>query len=237
MLSRALGVELDEPSIEEENGLYNVWLSALPTLKASYSKRSVSKENGSSGDALCAFLGGERSFYLICDGMGTGKAASLTSNMCVSFLEAMLPLTNDTEVCLGALNSFVRAKGGELSSSVDLLQVDNFTKEATFYKSGACPSLIKRGERVFTIASKTAPIGIMKRLDCERLSFTFESGDIAVMISDGALSKKGDFSYIEELLKSSAKSEPTLLSEEIVNNFLESNEQLDDLSVFVIRFD
>ena len=237
VLSRALGVELDEPTIEEENGLYNVWLSALPTLKSSYSKRSVSKENGSSGDALCAFLGGERSFYLICDGMGTGKQASLTSNMCVSFLEAMLPLTNDTEVCLGALNSFVRAKGGELSSSVDLLQVDNFTKEATFYKSGACPSLIKRGERVFTIASKTAPIGIMKRLDCERLSFTFESGDIAVMISDGALSKKGDFSYIEELLKSSGESEPTLLSEEIVNSFLGSNEQLDDLSVFVIRFD
>ena len=149
----------------------------------------------------------------------------------------MLPLTNDTEVCLGALNSFVRAKGGELSSSVDLLQVDNFTKEATFYKSGACPSLIKRGERVFTIASKTAPIGIMKRLDCERLSFTFESGDIAVMISDGALSGKGDFSYVEELLKDSCEAEPTLLSEEIVNKFLESNEQVDDLSVFVIRFD
>ena len=89
----------------------------------------------------------------------------------------------------------------------------------------------------FTVTSKTAPIGIMKKLDCERLSFTFESGDIAVMISDGALSGKGDFSYIEELLKNSCEVLPTALSEEIVNKFLESNEQLDDLSVFVIKFD
>ena len=237
VLGGALDVIFDEPTLEEKGEIPCALLCALPNHKTSYSKRSISKEAESNGDTLCAFGGGERSYYLICDGMGTGHGAHITSSMCASFLEAILPVTRETKACLSVINSFVRAKGGELSSTVDLLEIDNFTGAASFYKSGACASLIKRGERVFSITSKTAPVGIMKRLDCEMLSFTFESGDIAVMISDGALSGKGDFSYIEALLKETDACEPSALSEQIVNEFLKNGEQTDDLSVLVISFE
>lgn len=237
VLSDALAVQFDEPSVISSGELSSAELFSLPPHKTSYSKRSVSFGDGPCGDTLCAFGGGGRSFYLICDGMGTGHGAHLTSNMCASFLSSMLPITSETEACLGVINSFVRAKNGEHSSTIDLLEIDNVTREASFYKSGACVSLIKRGERVFSLASKTAPIGIMKRLDCERLSFTFESGDVCVMVSDGALSKKGDYSYIQNLLENTKATEASDLSEEIINEFLANNEQTDDLSVLVIYFE
>ncbi len=237
ILSGALSVSFDEPTIEAKSEAATVELSMLPRYKTSYSKRSISKKDESNGDSLSAFGGDGRSFFLIADGMGTGRGAHLTSNMCASFLSSMLPVAKETEPCISALNSFVRAKCGELSSSLDLLEIDSISGEAAFYKSGACASFIKRGERVFTLCSKTAPIGIMKKLDCQRLSFTFESGDICIMISDGLLGTKGDFSYIEKLLEKSDLCEVSALSEEIVNEFLKNNEQTDDLSVLVIRID
>ncbi len=237
VLEKALGVSLDEPRVSTSEDLSSVELCALPNHKTSYSKRSIPKEQGANGDTLCAFGGGERSYYLICDGMGTGRGAYLTSYMCASFLEAVLPTTKNTRACLNAISSLVRAKDGEYSSSVDLLEIDNYTANASFYKSGACASLIKRGERVFSISSKTAPIGIMKKLDCEMLSFSFESGDIAVMISDGALSGKGDFSYIETLLKDIDTEDASEISKKIADEFLSKNEQTDDLSVLVICFE
>lgn len=236
-LSASLGVHFDEPTVFSSSETSSVELSMLPPHKTSYSKRSISKNDKYSGDTLCAFGGGEHSFYLICDGMGTGHYAHITSSLCASFLSSLLPVVEETESCLSVINSFVRAKSNELFTTVDLLKIDNVSGEASFFKSGACVSLIKRGEHIFSLSSKTAPIGIMKKLDCQRLSFTFESGDICVMISDGALSKRGDHSYIEALLKKTVASEPSALSEEIVNEFLKNNEQSDDLSVLVIFFE
>ena len=98
-------------------------------------------------------------------------------------LQRVEKLASQPEICCG-LNSFASAapildgkapccaKSLECSSSVDLLEIDLASAEASLTKSGAAPSFIKRGENVFRLHSKTAPIGIMKALDAERLDFS-----------------------------------------------------------------
>jgi serine phosphatase RsbU (regulator of sigma subunit) len=100
------------------------------------------------------------------------------------------------------LNNFVRAKALESSSSVDLLEIDLLNGNACLVKSGAAPSFIKRGTNVFRLHSRTAPIGIMKELDGEKLDFSKREGDIVVMISDGIASDERDSKFLVDLLSS-----------------------------------
>ena len=100
------------------------------------------------------------------------------------------------------LNNFVRAKALESSSSVDLLEIDLLSGASCLVKSGAAPSFIKRGTSIFRLHCRTAPIGIMKELDAEKLDFNLKDGDIVVMISDGVASDERDSKFLVDFLSS-----------------------------------
>jgi stage II sporulation protein E len=70
---------------------------------------SVPKGEFPNGDSAISFKTDDgREYFLICDGMGSGKSANLTSNMCVSFLERILSVSSEKELALSMLNNFVR---------------------------------------------------------------------------------------------------------------------------------
>ena len=94
----------------------------------------------------------------------------------------------------------MRAKGTECSSTLDLFALDLISGQGCFVKSGACPSFIKRGNNVFKLQSKTAPIGIMKRADAEELAFSVEKGDICVLVSDGVIASKHDVHWVMQYI-------------------------------------
>lgn len=237
-LSFELGIRLSEPTILENDSLSVIEIETLPLYKTSFASLSTPKDGEINGDAVSSFKSEDgREYFLICDGMGSGKNASLTSNMCVSFLEKILTVSCEKELCLSMLNNFVRAKGVECSSSVDLLEINLSSGESCFLKSGAAASFIKRGERVFKLQSKTAPIGIMKKLDAEKLSFSFEIGDICVMVSDGISSEKQDSSWLFSLLSESDEQSPEVLCQRIMAEAKRDGEIKDDMSVLVIRFE
>ena len=236
-LSKELGIRLGEPVLTENGGFATVEITTLPLYETTHSVLSVPEGGEPNGDSVSCFKTDDgREYFLICDGMGTGKSAALTSGMCVSFLEKILEISNEKETALSMLNNFVRAKGVECSSSVDLLEIDLSSGDACFLKSGAAPSFIKRGERVFKLQSKTAPIGIMKRLDCEKLSFNFEVGDVCVMISDGAISDKSDGGWLRDYLKTCPKNADTIASD-ILNEASRRANGRDDISVLVVIFE
>ena len=174
---------------------------------------------------------------MICDGMGTGDEARLTSEMCTNFLEKILKVSSEKEIALSILNNFVRSKNMECSSSVDLLEIDLIGRGASFLKSGASPSFIKRGEKVFRLLSKTAPVGIMRNLDAERLSFHFEKGDICVMLSDGVASGKGDTHWINNYLMETESTDTDVIANEILDLAKIHNKSQDDTRVIVILFE
>lgn len=230
------GVCLDAPMMENGDAfaMIKVRVKAPFTVK-SYKSTSVIEGGEINGDTVTTFEGCDNKQYmLICDGMGSGKEAGLTSGASCDFLEKILCVTSEKRLALSMLNSIIRAKGTECSTTVDLLEIDLVSAEGRFLKSGASPSFIKRGDKVFKLQSKTAPIGIMKRLDAELLSFNLAKGDICVMVSDGVVSGKSDQGWLIDMLKEADAEKIEMLPEQIIKSAKEKNRIKDDMSVLAV---
>lgn len=138
------------------------------------------------GDSYASFEGKDDYYYfLISDGMGSGADAAMTSGMCVTFLKTMLSAGNPIPVVLEMLSELLRAKKPECFATVDLLRVDLLSGDASFFKSGAAPSYVLRDGRLFKLSSRSMPVGIVKKMNTERIDFSLEAGDVIVMLSDG----------------------------------------------------
>ena len=200
-MERALAIPLKDADIEENDGYTILTMERENRFRVDASVESLPRDkNEVNGDSYSCFEAGPYQYMVICDGMGSGQSARITSQLCVDMLSKMLPATRDKVSLLSMLNSLVRAKSEECSSTVDLFEFDLITGEGKFVKSGACPSFVKRGKCVYTLQSKTAPIGIMKRLDAEELSFSLHKGDICVMLSDGVVESAQDVKWITQYL-------------------------------------
>lgn len=203
-LEGALDSPLDTPTITEVDALSEIVIASAPSLCVKSAKSVLSASDGEqNGDTLCELSTTDNKFYsLLCDGMGSGRDAYITSDMCAEFMRRLLPVCKSKELSMCMLNNFIRARGLECSSSVDLLEIDLLSGSACLIKSGAAPSFIKRGSSVFRLHSRTAPIGIMKELDAEKLDFNLREGDIVIMISDGIASDERDSKFLVDYLSS-----------------------------------
>ena len=216
-MEKALGISLKEPQTEESDECVVLTMESENRLRAECAAISYPLEKeGVNGDSNISFEADHRQYMLICDGMGSGQDAHLTSELCVELLSKMLRVTDEKQAVLSMLNNLIRAKNTECSSTVDLLEINLLSGEGRLVKSGACPSFVKRGTSVFKLQSKTAPLGIMKGLDAEELSFNVEKGDVCVMVSDGVISSKQDVHWLMEYLKEFSGSDPQTLCKGIM---------------------
>lgn len=200
-MEQSLAIPLKEAETTENDGYTILTMERENRFRVELFAESAPKDkNEVNGDSYACFEAGAHQYMVICDGMGSGMSAGLTSRLCVDMLSKMLSATGDTVSVLSMLNSIVRAKSEECSSTVDLFEFDLITGEGRFVKSGACPSFVKRGKNVYTLQSKTAPIGIMKRLDAEELNFSLNKGDVCVMMSDGVAESAQDVKWITKYL-------------------------------------
>ncbi|MBO5261797.1 MAG: SpoIIE family protein phosphatase [Clostridia bacterium] len=216
-MEKGLGLSLNEAELFETDGYTTLKLKSKNNFKleAEYQTYTVG-EDGLNGDSFAMFTYGQKQYMVICDGMGSGRDAHLTSELCVELLEKMLSVSEDKGTVLSMLNSLIRAKNTECSSTVDLFELDLISGDGKLVKSGACPSFIKRGDNVFKLQSKTVPIGIMKSLDAEELAFTVSRGDICVMVSDGAVPSKQDTHWLKQYLIDYKGTDPHELSQGIM---------------------
>ena len=107
-------------------------------------------------------------YSLLCDGMGSGTSAALTSALSTTFLSRMLQGGMRADTALRMLNAFLAARSTreiESSTTVDLLEIDRITGEASLFKCGAAPSFLLRRGEVTRFFSHTAPVGILESLD------------------------------------------------------------------------
>ncbi len=176
-----------------------ITLHTLPKLRADYVHRSVAATESAPvrqakrtvcGDTLRLFEGEDGMFYaLLCDGMGSGRNAALTSGSCAVFLERVLRTGVSVHTALRMLNQYLLSRStspeDECSSTIDLFALDLYTGKARFIKSGAAPSLILRDGRLFRLSSHTVPIGILHAIDAQVIPFDVKPGDHILMMSDG----------------------------------------------------
>ena len=191
------------------------------------------------GDHIALFKSDNACFYaLISDGMGSGAEASLTSDICALFLEKMLSAGNRVELSVRMLNSLIRQKnsgtGDECSATVDLMELDLMSGQAIFAKSGASPTYVVRGGKVYKLRSRTLPIGILKDSDPQLLRFRMHPGDVVVMVSDGVTGGNDECPWLIDLLSDPLPESMNHLRLKILRQAIASGSP-DDLSAIAVR--
>ena len=246
-LSEVLGFSLGEAEftpIPNGGGLCDLRLPSMRVYRvrsafASRSARRGGRAEGLCGDSVALFESGDgRSFALLSDGMGSGRSAAHLSGICTVFLRQMLSGGGDTGVILRMLNDFLSAGAeGESSATVDLLDLDLYSGEASFWKSGAAPSFVLREGNVFKLTSRTAPAGILPEADVQRTVFRLYPGDVVVMISDGVADGGEEAELLETMLGEIGTDEELGRAAERIADGMpsaEDGEESDDRSVILV---
>ena len=208
------------------------------TVECAYAS-AVGNREAVSGDTVMAREADDGHFYaLISDGMGSGEEARESSQLVSSLLFSALDFGAGKQTLMKLLNSIMLSRGKECSATVDLFSFDLYSGEACFIKSGAAPSYIKRGEggSIFRIRSRTAPLGLRRELDAERIKVELSGEDLIIMLSDGVSQSAEDSPWLLDLLSSPLGSKSLKeYAEQIISAAIKCSSASDDMTVCVAR--
>ena len=201
-IEEAAGMRLSVPEFYKREKIALFEAQRAPEYSVEYAAESLIAENSEvSGDTEGSVSLDDGYFYsLISDGMGTGELAREASCFVRDFVFNALTSGVSETAALNTLNSILRMRDNECSATLDLLRFDLFSGEAMFLKSGAVASFVKRGDSIFKIRSESAPLGLMKNVDAERIRMEIKAGDMVVMFSDGVLDSPDSAVFISEIL-------------------------------------
>ena len=238
-IEEAIGVSLGTPEYFRRGKMVLMECSAKRKLSISIAVAGMAGSDGEvSGDTVSHFETDSEYFYaLISDGMGSGEVAKETSLFVSDLLREILPIGTAKEALLHMLNLTVKARKEECSATVDLLEVDLISGEATFIKSGAAPSFVKRGSSIFRIRSQTAPIGLLSSIDSEKIKVDIREGDYVVMLSDGVADEADDAPWLLLLLGEPPKSNLQDYANLILAEAIKNTSAKDDMSVVVMKIE
>ena len=189
-----------------------------------------------SGDSVKLFESNDLFAYgLISDGMGSGTQAKRTSEFVCDFLTVSLDGASSYSTLMNMLNAIIRRGKEECGVTVDLFSLDLMSGEATFIKSGAVSSYIKRKGALFRIKSETMPLGLIKKIDAEKISVNVKEDDYVIMMSDGVSESVEDTPWLIEFLNASHFNELSEYAQAILREAQNRGKGSDDMTVLVMK--
>ena len=248
VLSKVLG----QPMIKQRNmcaNLNNVDVCVQKyitqrkyTVKIGVAK-TAKKNSTASGDSQTFFELQDGKFLVaLSDGMGSGSKAEYGSQFVIKMLEKFLTSGFDKKIAVELINSLMVLKSNEdFFSTMDLSVLNLYSGKLEFLKVGACPTYIKKENKVEIIKSESLPVGILNDADIDLYNTDLVSGDILVMITDGILESNSEVVNKEEALKEMLKNITTdnpqkiadlIIGESVDNDFGYAK---DDMTVMVVK--
>lgn len=236
---KALNARLSSPEFSIDGACVSASMHSVPLITLTAGKYCLqSGRDVESGDSVCHFENEEGYFYtLVSDGMGSGREAAQTSGISAAFLKKLLSAGCPMRSALEMLNCFIRSASGECFATVDLMEADCYTGRARFIKSGAAPTFIIREGRIYRIHSKTIPVGIMRALDAEAVSFDLHAGDTVIMMSDGVTGSFEESPWLYSLLSDGIEDvgSPSVIARLIAEAAAENTGREDDITVCAVK--
>lgn len=236
-LEHAAGIRYETPLFEMKQDCVTMTVHSAPSFAVSWGRGQNKKESEDvGGDVMNVFQSRDNYFYaLLSDGMGSGREASVTAQICAMFVQQMLIAGNAVAVTLEMLNHFLRSRQTECTTTVDLLQIDLLNGRAAFIKSGAAASYLIRGEKLYRIRSQTPPVGILEDLHARQTVFDLAVGDRIVLLSDG-IADGEEAGWLGEVLIYDASEDPGIMAQRIIHRAAQKNGTArDDLSALVLQ--
>ncbi len=230
------GRELELPEIEN----YDSYARFVYKEKAEYKIVSAGVQfnaNGEkySGDSFSTFQDNNGYFYaVICDGMGTGTKAAISSNLAVTLLEKLIKAGFGIKSSINTVNtSLISKSGDECSVTLDLVVFDLFTGRVEFYKCGASDTVVKRNGKIVDVGFSSLPLGIINSLDVGCGSGMLGVGDVMIVHSDGV--REEDIDYLKRGLKSFDNGNVRNFTTELCENIRRYQpEKNDDMTVLTL---
>ncbi len=189
-----------------------------------------------SGDSVGFFETDELySYGVISDGMGSGEVAKRTADFTLEFLKRVSNSGASLDTAVHMINSVIRRQAEECSVGLDVFLFDTLSSEAAFIKSGAAASYVKRSASLYRIKSETMPVGVIKRVDAEKVKVSVKEGDIVIMTSDGICEPSSDAPWLVEYLNRDSKEDLEAYARGIIETAKKYNKKRDDMSVIVMQ--
>ncbi len=197
--------------------------------------QSSAKGEKYSGDTFSTFEDKNGLFYaVICDGMGTGTKAALSSGLAVTLLEKLIKGGFGIKAAINTVNTTLISKSGdECSVTLDLTVIDLFTGHTEFYKCGAADSIVKKNGRIIDVSFSSLPLGIISKTDVGCGTGTVSENDVIVMFSDGV--RDEDKPYLKKSLKAFSGDGVRSFTNDVCENIRRyQGENNDDLTVLTL---
>lgn len=241
-LSAAAGLRLCRPNRGEAECDGRVLLMEAEPLSVSVGIASLKKKGEPvSGDRGTYFKTEQGVLcILLSDGMGSGESAARESVAVVRILERFLRAGVDPAVAMKMLNSMMLLKNDDSwgFATVDLMTIDLFTGESTFYKYGAAPSYVRSGKTVKRIRSETLAAGL--RVGDEALpdvvKLRLKPGCLALIASDGVIAETDD-AWLRQYIAGCDASDTKSVARGALQGALKQYGCGDDMTVLAIRVD
>ena len=238
-LEKVLGTALREGE-HQDDGRY-MFHQAEP-FKAVASVFGKSKDGEAvSGDAGTWFRRDDGLLcILLCDGMGSGRAARDESSLAVRLLQNFLKAGVEAETALRTVNSALALKGEETGgcTTVDLLTIELYTGLCSVYKFGAAGTYLRRKGAVSKIKGSPLPAGILSGEDVrpEITRFPAAPGDWILLLSDGVVAGQDD-TWLCQLLEESQGKTPGEMVQAVIQKSAGEQSGADDSTVIAVQLE
>ena len=235
-IERALGAPLGTPQYFRKDEMVLMECRPERRFEIESATASLTGEGAEvSGDVVRCFTEGQHFYAVLSDGMGTGRAARGTASFVSEYFERLAAVGSSHATALSLLNHFLRARDEECSATVDLFEFDLIRGDGQFLKCGAAPSFIKRGTSLFRIRSESAPIGLLRAVDTERVRVEVRCDDIVLMLSDGVCESPEDAPWLLELLGKAPPRRMQEYAESILSAAVKHHGRKDDMTVLALK--
>lgn len=190
-LSEITNCDIADPAVTSNGNFVRLVFCEKPRYQLTYAVSSKSKNGnvfcGDSSSIVSDISG--NTHVILSDGMGSGREAALSSSIAVGLMTRLAQSGFYIEAALKMVNSALIVKSGDESlATIDAATFDLYTGKVIFYKAGAAPTYIKRGEKLGKIESISMPAGILGGVTFDKNTLSLKHGDIIIMASDGLTS-------------------------------------------------
>ena len=119
--------------------------------------------------------------------MGKGEIAAKQSRDAIRLLKSLIEWRLDHAACISFLNSALHlAWRPDSFVALDCVVIDAEVERAYFYKLGAPPSFIRKGDgNVLAVRGSNPPAGAVTHVYCHGTSEPISPGDLIFLVSDG----------------------------------------------------
>lgn len=182
----------------------------------------------------------------VADAAGKGLRGAMNAVLTNGMLYEVARFKSESDIILTDLNSGLAPRMyGPSFIALNLAVLDEEQKQVDYANGGQPYPVLKRGEEIIEIESSDLPLGSMKKVEYESVTFDLKEGDILIFHTDGlieALNSDEEMYGTERLTESVSKIPDNFTATEVIQRIVEDvrifvgeAEQYDDMTIVVIK--